>query len=90
MAQSETAAPDGSDPGCRPELEAGTQNADGVHEDERSSDDHPTVARPAEGVPLPVPLFTDTVHQPRKTDVHNMQPLRRSERTRKRKVMFDV
>ncbi|XP_032785718.1 uncharacterized protein K02A2.6-like [Daphnia magna] len=73
-----------------PSLEAGMQNTDGEGGDERSSANHPTATGSADGVPVPRPLPTDTGSQTKEADVPNTQPLRRSQRVRKRTVMFDV
>lgn len=69
-----------------PSPEADVQNTDGESGDERSSVDHPTAAGAADGGSVPSPTPTDTED----ANVPNTQPLRRSQRVRKRRVMFDV
>jgi transposase InsO family protein len=72
-----------------PSPEADVQNTDGVGGDERSSVDHPMAAGSADGVSVPSPLPTDTGNT-EEANVPNTQLLRRSQRFRKRRVMFDV
>ena len=72
-----------------PSPEADVQNTDGEGGGERSSVDHPMAAGSAGGVSVPSPLPTDTGNT-EDADVLKKQPLRRSQRARKRKVMFDV
>ena len=83
-----------------PSPEADVQNTDSEGGGERSRVDHPMVAGSAGGdhpmaagsaggVSVPSPLPTDTGNT-EDADVPKKQPLRRSQRARKRRVMFDV
>ena len=83
-----------------PSPEADVQNTDSESGGEISSVDHPMAAGSAGGdhpmaagspggVSAPSPLPTDTGNT-EDADIPKKQPLRRSQRARKRKVMFDV
>ena len=72
-----------------PSPEADVQNTDSEGGGEISSVDHPMAAGSAGGVSVPSPLPTDTGNT-EDADVPKKQPLRRSQRARKRRVMFDV
>ncbi|EFX78032.1 hypothetical protein DAPPUDRAFT_320861 [Daphnia pulex] len=79
------AIPDAGEPS--PEVDV--ENTDGEGGDERSSVDHPMAAGSTDGVSVPSPLPTDSGNT-EDADVPNTQPLHRSQRVRKRRVMFDV
>ena len=75
------------DPPSSPEADG--QNTDGEGGDERSSVDNPMAAGSVDGASVLSPLPTDTGNT-EDADVPNKQPPRRSQRVRKRRVMFDV
>ena len=72
-----------------PSVEADALNTDGEGGDERSSVDHPMAAGSAGGVSGSSPRPADT-GDTEDADVPDKQPPRRSQRVRKRRVMFDV